>query len=90
MNAAGLIRSISRKGCSPDNAACEGFFGILKNEMFYERSWDGVSISEFIRQLDENMVWYRDKRIKISSGGAARRAGWFSPMEYRRLIGVAA
>ena len=22
-----LIRSMSRKGCSPDNAACEGFFG---------------------------------------------------------------
>ena len=24
-----LIRSMSRKGCSPDNAACEGFFGRL-------------------------------------------------------------
>lgn len=22
-----MIRSMSRKGCSPDNAACEGFFG---------------------------------------------------------------
>lgn len=29
MNAAGLIRSMSCKGCSPDNAACEGFFGRL-------------------------------------------------------------
>lgn len=35
VNAAGLIRSMSRKGCSPDNAACEGFFGRLKNEMYY-------------------------------------------------------
>lgn len=35
---AGLTRSMSRKGCSPDNAACEGFFGHLKNEMFYNRS----------------------------------------------------
>ena len=25
-----LVRSMSRKGCSPDNAACEGFFGRLK------------------------------------------------------------
>ena len=32
VNAAGLIRSMSRKGCSPDNAACEGFFGRLKTE----------------------------------------------------------
>lgn len=29
-----LMRSMSRKGCSPDNAACEGFFGRLKTEMF--------------------------------------------------------
>lgn len=28
----GLQRSMSRKGCSPDNAACEGFFGRLKVE----------------------------------------------------------
>lgn len=83
MNTAGLSRSMSRKGCSPDNAACEGFFGRLKNEMFYERDWNGVSIPEFIRQLDEYMVWYREKRIKISFGG-------LSPMEYRRHIGVAA
>lgn len=32
-----LIRSMSRKVCSPDNAACEGFFGRLKTEMFYPR-----------------------------------------------------
>ena len=36
----GLRRSMSQKGCSPDNAACEGFFGRIKNEMFYHRSWD--------------------------------------------------
>ena len=27
MQAAGLRRSMSKKGCSPDNSACEGFFG---------------------------------------------------------------
>ncbi len=31
---AGIIRSMSKKGCSPDNAACKGFFGRLKTEMF--------------------------------------------------------
>ena len=30
MQAAGLTRSMSKKGCSPDNAACEGFFDRLK------------------------------------------------------------
>jgi len=34
MRDARLIRSMSRKGCSPDNAACEGFFGRLKTELF--------------------------------------------------------
>ena len=38
MKKAGLTRSMSKKGCSPDNAACEGFFGRLKNELFYGRS----------------------------------------------------
>lgn len=38
VNAAGLIRSMSRKGCSPDNAACEVFLGRLKTEMYYGRN----------------------------------------------------
>ena len=33
MGDAKLIRSMSRKGCSPDNSACEGFFGRLKTEL---------------------------------------------------------
>ena len=32
MEKAGLTRSMSKKGCSPDNSACEGFFGRLKND----------------------------------------------------------
>ena len=41
MERTGLTRSMSPKGCSPDNSACEGFLGRLKNEMFYGRSWYG-------------------------------------------------
>jgi putative transposase len=33
MNRYGFQRSMPRKGCSPDNSACEGFFGRMKNEM---------------------------------------------------------
>jgi transposase InsO family protein len=47
-----LIRSMSRKGCSPDNAACEGFFGRLKTELFYPQDWQGVTIDQFIASVD--------------------------------------
>ena len=44
-----LTRSMSRKGCSPDNAACEGFFGRLKTELFYPRQWQSTTIEQFIQ-----------------------------------------
>jgi putative transposase len=74
---------MSRKGCSPDNAACEGFFGTLKSEMFYTRSWEGVSLEEFIYELDGFLRWYNEERIKISLDA-------MSPIEYRRSLGLAA
>ncbi len=83
MTNAGLIRSMSKKGCSPDNSACEGFFGRLKNEMFYGRSWAGVTIEQFIETLNSYMKWYNEKRIKISLGA-------ISPIDYRRRLGLAA
>ena len=78
---AGVIRSMSRKGCSPDNSACEGFFGRLKNEMFYRRSWHGVSLEQFTEILDDYIHWYNEKRIKISLGG-------MSHIEYRQSLGL--
>jgi putative transposase len=81
MQEADLPRSMSKKGCSPDNAACEGFFGRLKNEMFYNRSWEGVSIDEFIAILDDYLVWYNEKRIKMSLGG-------MSPLQYRQNLSI--
>ena len=81
MEAAGLTRSMSKKGCSPDNSACEGFFGRLKNEMFYGVSWKGVSIDSFIRELNQYIHWYANDRIKLSLGG-------MSPMDYRRSLGL--
>lgn len=82
MDDAGLIRSMSKKGCSPDNSACEGFFGHLKTEMFYNRNWDQYSIKEFIHEVDDYMHWYCKDRIKSTLGG-------LSPLDYRRRIGAA-
>lgn len=76
-----LTRSMSRKGCSPDNAACEGFFGRLKVELFYARSWQGFTIEQFIKVVDAYIHWYNDKRIKISLGSR-------SPVEYRASLGL--
>ena len=52
MKETGLTRSMSKKGCFPNNAACEGFFGRLTNEMFYGRSWIGVTMEDFINELN--------------------------------------
>lgn len=78
---ANLIRSMSQKACSPDNAACEGFFGRLKTEMFYPRDWRAASIEEFIELLDDYIRWYNERRIKCS-------LGYRSPIEYRESLGL--
>lgn len=77
-----FVRSMSRKGCSPDNAACEGFFGRLKTEMFYARNWSSTTIEEFVAALDTYIRWYNEARIKISLGSR-------SPLEHRRSLGIA-
>lgn len=79
----GLVRSMSRKGCSPDDARCEGLFGRIETEFSCGRDWDGVGMEEFIAMLDAYLRWYRDIRIK---GGLDHR----SPMQYRRDLGLAA
>jgi len=78
-----LIRSMSRKGCSPDNAACEGFFGRLKTELFYPRDWQATTIEQFIQAVDAYIRWYNEKRIKLSLGS-------LSPLEYRESLGLTA
>ena len=83
MGDAKFIRSMSRKGCSPDNSACEGFFGRLKNELFYPRNWQTTTIEQFIQTVDSYIHWYNEKRIKMSLGSR-------SPLEYRESLGLAA
>jgi transposase InsO family protein/transposase-like protein len=83
MRDAKLIRSMSRKGCSPDNAACEGFFGRLKTELFYPRNWQATTIELFIQVVDAYIRWYVERRIKISLGS-------LSPLEYRESLGLTA
>ena len=53
----------------------------MKVEMFYGRSWFGVSLDELIDRINDYMKWYREKRLKLSLGG-------LSPMEFRRYNGI--
>ncbi len=76
-----LTRSMSHKGCSPDNAACEGFFGRLNTELFHPRSWQDVSVDQFIGAVDAYIRWYNEKRIKRSLGS-------LSPVEYRQSLEI--
>ena len=78
----GLVRSMSRKGRSPDNARAEGFFGLLKNEFFRRRDWAGVAAEDFIAELDAWVGWYRSGRTK-------RSLGWKTMDENRRALGYA-
>lgn len=63
-----LVRSMSRKGCSPDNSAMEGFFGRLKNGFFQHRDWSGASIPEFCRMLNACLRYYNKAQSKEKLG----------------------
>lgn len=77
-----LVRSMSRKGRSCDNARMEGFFGTLKGEFFHPRDWEGVDRDGFMVELHRWLKWFRSGRISES-------LGWRTPDENRRLLGYA-
>ena len=72
----GITRSMSKKGYSPDNSACEGFFGRLKVELFYGRCWSGWSVDGFMDAVDRYIHWHNERRTKESLGG-------MSSLQYR-------
>ncbi|WP_334614432.1 IS3 family transposase, partial [Escherichia coli] len=76
-----LISSMSRKGCSPDNAACEGFFGRLKNEMYHGCEWAGITPENVMQHVDAYIRWYNERRIKLSLGAVSAEM-------YRRKPGI--
>lgn len=71
----GITQSMSRKGNCLDNAMMESFFGTLKSEFFYLKTFD--SVDQFLTELDEYIRYYNDERIKTRLGT--------SPVQYRLL-----
>ena len=47
-----LARSMSRKGCLPDNSACEGLFGRLKAETCFGEGWEKRTLAELRAAVD--------------------------------------
>lgn len=76
-----VLQSQCRRRGYPDDSACEGVFGRMKNEMFYYASWAGYSIEQFICAIDQYLYRCCEKRIKLSLGG-------MRPLEYRRSKGL--
>ena len=59
---AALNMGRKQKHYLPNNSACEGLFGRMKNEMFYGRKWNNVSIENFIALINGYIVWYNPKK----------------------------
>ena len=70
----GVRQSMSRKGNCYDNSVMENFFGILKSEFFYLRTFS--SIEEFKVELEKYIWYYNNKRIKSKLKG-------LSPVQFR-------
>lgn len=62
-----MRRSMSRKGNSGDNAACEGFFGRMKTGMYYGIRWETKAALK--GAIENYLVFYNEERIKASLGG---------------------
>ena len=69
----GMIQSMSRVAYCTDNGPMEGFSGILKREMYYNRKFH--TRKELIQAITEYMDCYSNNRPQ-------RRLGVLTPMEY--------
>lgn len=85
---AGVTRSMSRRGHSPNNAAMEGFFGRLKVEMFGGRDWSGWTPGAFAGELAAYICWCNASRIRALREGG--RTVWDTTDGRRRRLGTAA
>lgn len=69
-----IFQSMSRKSNCLDNAVMENFFGVMKQEMYYGRTY--YSYDELKVAIDRYIKYYNEHRIK-------QRLGYMSPVEYR-------
>ena len=78
----GIEQSMSRKGCSPDDGLMEGFFGILKREMFYGKESNYANLNELEQAIKDYIHFYNYERTKSKLKG-------LTPIQYRNQSLVA-
>lgn len=76
----GAIQSMSRVSRCIDNGPMEGFWGIIKSEMYYLRKFN--DFYELQRAVDKYMEFYNTRRLQEKLKG-------LTPIEYRRQTLVA-
>lgn len=74
---AGMIQSMSRVAHCTDNGPMEGFWGILKREMYYKKKFH--SREELIEAIIEYIDYYTNNRPQ-------RGLGVLTPMEYHDML----
>ncbi|MGO5060154.1 IS3 family transposase, partial [Clostridium sporogenes] len=57
-----IFQSMSRKGTCLDNSPMENFFGLLKQEMYYGKTY--TSFEELNNAINNYIYFYNNKRIK--------------------------
>ncbi|TYZ25853.1 DDE-type integrase/transposase/recombinase, partial [Selenomonas caprae] len=78
---AGMTQSMSRVAHCLDNGPMEGFWGILKREMYYRRRF--TSRQELVESIEEYIRYYTYDRPQ-------RHLGIRTPSEYHeKLVGAA-
>ena len=80
MKAEGIFQSMSIKGNCHDNSVMENFFGLLKQEIYYGKTY--YSYGELKRAIEDYIKYYNEKRIQ-------ERLGLLSPIQYRLRHSVA-
>ena len=77
LEAAGIVHSMSRVGRCIDNGPMEGFWGILKAEMYNRSKFH--SFSELRKAIDDYILFYNYERLQ-------ERLDCMAPMEYHNKI----
>jgi len=73
LDAAGMIQSMSRVGRCIDNGPMEGFWGILKSEMYYLKRF--TDEQELMETIEQYILFYNTKRYQ-------KRLCCMTPMEF--------
>ena len=70
----GIRQSMSRKGNCLDNSIMENFFGIMKQEMYYRRTFR--CYKSLKKAIIHYINYYNNDRVK-------KKLNWLSPVQFR-------